>query len=94
MQDQTTGSRKGRAAGKGHEADVDLIAVVAAMAEGEPSVLTIGLANALRAGPCELGHRFPQLGLRAWVEHHAASRPCQLRQWFRPLRRSAPSRRQ
>ncbi|WP_441931429.1 hypothetical protein [Mesorhizobium sp. 2RAF21] len=74
MQDQTTGSRKGRAAGKGHEANVDLIAVVAAIAKGEPRVLTIRLANALPSGPFELGRRPLQSGLRAWVEHQTGHR--------------------
>jgi hypothetical protein len=48
---------------------VDLIAVVVAMTEQGPSVLTIGHANALPSGPFELGHRSLQFGLRTWVEH-------------------------
>lgn len=46
----------------------DLIAVVIAVTEGEPRVLTISQAQALPSGPFELGHRSLQSGLRAWVE--------------------------
>lgn len=66
MQDQATVTRK---AGRAHDANVDLIAVVVAMTEQGPSVLTIGHANALPSGPFELGHRSLQFGLRTWVEH-------------------------
>lgn len=46
----------------------DLIAVVIAVTDGEPRVLTISQAQALPSGPFELGHRSLQSGLRAWVE--------------------------
>lgn len=46
----------------------DLIAVVIAVTNGEPRVLTIDQAGALPSGPFELGHRSLQSGLRAWVE--------------------------
>ncbi|MDX8493078.1 hypothetical protein RFN29_16020 [Mesorhizobium sp. VK22B] len=52
-----------------HDTNVDLIAVVVAMTDHGPSVLTVGQANALPSGPFELGHRSLQSGLRAWVEH-------------------------
>jgi len=68
MHDQARGTRKGRAAGKAHEVNVDLIAVVVAVADREPCVLTVGQANALPSGPFELGHRSLQSGLRGWVE--------------------------
>ncbi|CDX16837.1 conserved hypothetical protein [Mesorhizobium sp. ORS 3324] len=48
---------------------MDLIAVVVAMTDQGPSVLTVGQANALPSGPFELGHRSLQFGLRTWVEH-------------------------
>lgn len=51
----------------------DLIAVLVAVTEGDPRVLTIWDARALPAGPFESGHRSLQTGLRAWVErqtHH------------------------
>lgn len=68
MQGQATGTRKDKAA-KAHEASVDLIAVVVALADQEPCVLTVGEANALPSGPFELGHRSLQFGVRTWVEH-------------------------
>jgi hypothetical protein len=46
----------------------DLIAVVVAVTEGDPRVLTIQGRSALPSGPFELGHRSLQAGLRAWVE--------------------------
>lgn len=46
----------------------DLIAVVVAVTNGEPSVLTIEQAGSLPSGPFELRHRSLQSGLRAWVE--------------------------
>ncbi|KQZ94132.1 hypothetical protein ASD64_04440 [Mesorhizobium sp. Root157] len=52
----------------------DLIAVVIAVTNGEPRVLTIAQATALPSGPFELGHRSLQSGLRTWVEqqtHHS-----------------------
>jgi hypothetical protein len=74
MHDQATGSGHGKAGGKANDVhkalDVhaDLIAVVVAVTDREPCVLTIGQADALPSGPFELGHRSLQSGLRAWVE--------------------------
>ncbi|MCG6113525.1 MAG: hypothetical protein MEQ74_15525, partial [Paracoccus sp.] len=51
----------------------DLIAVLAAVTDGIPAVLTTDDGRSLPSGPFELGHRSLQLGLRAWVEeqtHH------------------------
>ena len=47
---------------------VELIAVLAAVADGSPLVLTIDDGRALPSGPFEVGHRSLQSGLRAWVE--------------------------
>ena len=47
----------------------DLIAVVAAVSNGDPRILTIDRFDSLPSGPFELGHRSLQSGLRAWVEH-------------------------
>lgn len=69
MQDQADTTSKYVAASKAHEANVDLIAVVVAMTDHGPSVLTVGAGNALPSGPFELGHRSLQSGLRGWVEH-------------------------
>lgn len=52
---------------------VNLIAVLAAIKDEEPRVLTIGGGRALPSGPFELAHRSLQSGLRDWVEqqtHH------------------------
>src|SRR3954454_22788866 len=46
----------------------DLIAVLAAVTEGEPRVMTVHDGHALPSGPFEPGHRSLQSGLRAWVE--------------------------
>jgi hypothetical protein len=51
----------------------DLIAVLAAVTDGEPLALTVSDGLALPSGPFESGHRSLQSGLRAWVEqrtHH------------------------
>jgi hypothetical protein len=47
---------------------VELIAVLAAVAEGRPLTMTIDDGRALPSGPFEIGHRSLQSGLRAWVE--------------------------
>lgn len=46
----------------------ELIAVIAAVTDDEPRVLTIENARALPSGPFESAHRSLQAGLRAWVE--------------------------
>ncbi|WP_186332411.1 NUDIX hydrolase [Bordetella genomosp. 13] len=46
----------------------ELVAVLVAVTQGEPRVLTIESASALPAGPFEVEHRSLQSGLRAWVE--------------------------
>ena len=48
--------------------NVDLIAVLVAVTDGQPCVMTIRQARSLPSGPFELGHRSLQSGLRAWVE--------------------------
>ena len=47
---------------------VNLIAVLVAVREDQPRVLTIGGGDALPSGPFELAHRSLQSGLRDWVE--------------------------
>ncbi|NGN43680.1 hypothetical protein G6N74_21680 [Mesorhizobium sp. CGMCC 1.15528] len=51
-----------------HAIAADLIAVLVAVTNGQPSVLTIQQASALPSGPFELSHRSLQSGLRDWVE--------------------------
>ncbi len=51
----------------------ELTAVIVAVTDGQPRVLTIEHAQALPSGPFEPGHRSLQAGLRSWVEtqtHH------------------------
>ncbi|RRI01559.1 hypothetical protein EH240_14525 [Mesorhizobium tamadayense] len=68
MHHQAKGTRKDRVAIKADEAKVDLIAVVVAVNDIEPCVLTIGQADILPSGPFVLEHRSLQSGLRGWVE--------------------------
>jgi hypothetical protein len=51
-----------------HAVTANLIAVLVAVSDGEPRVMTLRDASALPSGPFELGHRSLQSGLRAWVE--------------------------
>ncbi|UVK35663.1 hypothetical protein LHFGNBLO_006512 (plasmid) [Mesorhizobium sp. AR10] len=69
MDHKKTGTRKDRAAIKAGQVKVDLIAVVVAVNDSEPCVLTIGRMNTLPSGPFALEHRSLQSGLRGWVEH-------------------------
>ncbi|TGV11321.1 hypothetical protein EN816_23940 [Mesorhizobium sp. M8A.F.Ca.ET.173.01.1.1] len=63
------GNRKGTVGGKANDVvKADLIAVVVAVNNSHPCVLTIAQANALPSGPFELAHRSLQSGLRGWVE--------------------------
>ncbi|MCH4561220.1 MULTISPECIES: NUDIX hydrolase [Mesorhizobium] len=69
MDDQGKPTRQRRSGGKtGNNVNADLIAVVVAMNNSVPCVLTIPQANALPSGPFELAHRSLQSGLRGWVE--------------------------
>lgn len=47
---------------------VDLVAVLAAVTDGQPRVMSIRDGTALPSGPFELDDRSLQSGLRAWVE--------------------------
>ena len=47
---------------------VNLIAVLVAVRDDQPRILTIGGGRALPSGPFELAHRSLQSGLRDWVE--------------------------
>src|SRR5690606_26053850 len=53
--------------------ETELVAVLVAVSQGQPRVLTRGGNHVLPAGPFESSHRSLQAGLRAWVEaqtHH------------------------
>ncbi|TNE68657.1 MAG: hypothetical protein EP336_04160 [Rhodobacteraceae bacterium] len=49
-------------------AHAELIAVLVAVTDNEPRVMTLGAGAALPSGPFETGHRSLQSGLRAWIE--------------------------
>lgn len=56
-----------------HPVSAELVAVLVAVTDGAPRVLTTECASALPAGPFQLLHRSLQAGLRNWVEaqtHH------------------------
>lgn len=56
-----------------HAVAVELVAVLVAVTDNEPRVLTTNHGETLPAGPFEQQHRSLQAGLRAWVEeqtHH------------------------
>ncbi len=46
----------------------DLVAVLVAVTDGQPKIMTLTNASALPSGPFEFAHRSLQSGLRAWVE--------------------------
>ncbi|TIV62130.1 hypothetical protein [Mesorhizobium sp.] len=67
MHDQATRNKNGNS-WEGRDINLDLIAVVAAVTDREPCVLTVGQRDSLPSGPFELSHRSLQSGLRDWVE--------------------------
>lgn len=50
-------------------AQAELIAVLAAVTDGAPRVMTVRSGEALPSGPFESNHRSLQGGLRAWIEN-------------------------
>ena len=56
------------AAKAGDRIAADLIAVLVAVTDGQPRVMTLRDSSALPSGPFELDHRSLQSSLRAWVE--------------------------
>jgi hypothetical protein len=57
-----------KASGSANTITADLVAVLVAVTDGEPKIMTIANASALPSGPFEFAHRSLQSGLRAWVE--------------------------
>ena len=55
-------------------AHAELMAVLAAVTNGEPRVMTVRGGEALPSGPFELGHRTLQSGLREWI-HEQTGHP-------------------
>ena len=49
-------------------AQAELIAVLVAVTDNEPRVMTLRAGEALPSGPFETGHRSLQAGLHAWIE--------------------------
>jgi hypothetical protein len=83
MHDETSKIlKRNRSSDQGHGVNVDLIALLVAVTDGQPCVLTIGQANALPSGPFELGHRSLQSGLRAWVERQTGHPPGYIEQLY------------
>ena len=62
------GLRKASKMGAANATTADLVAVLVAVTDGEPKIMTIANAGALPSGPFEFAHRSLQTGLRAWVE--------------------------
>ena len=60
--------RKASKTGTTNATTADLVAVLVAVTDGEPKIMTIANAGALPSGPFEFTHRSLQTGLRAWVE--------------------------
>lgn len=61
---------------------VELIAVLTAINDDGPAVLTIGGGQRLPSGPFEQAHRSLQTGLRRWVEHLTGHRPGYIEQLY------------
>jgi hypothetical protein len=60
--------RKASKTGTANATTADLVAVLVAVTDGEPKIMTIANDGALPSGPFEFKHRSLQTGLRAWVE--------------------------
>ncbi|QPF82113.1 hypothetical protein IC762_20265 [Bradyrhizobium genosp. L] len=52
----------------GNAITADLVAVLVAVTDGTPEIMTIAGGSALPSGPFEFSHRSLQTALRAWVE--------------------------
>jgi hypothetical protein len=59
---------KARTPGSIDAITADLVAVLVAVTDGQPKIMTIANASALPSGPFQFGHRSLQAGLRSWVE--------------------------
>ncbi len=66
----------------GQAVTAELLAVVVAMVEGRPSVLTLGEPPRLPAGPLLPSHRSLQAATRAWVEEQTGRRLGHLEQLY------------
>ena len=66
----------------GQAVTAELLAVVVAMVDGRPAVLTLGEPPRLPAGPLLPSHRSLQAATRAWVEEQTGRRPGYLEQLY------------
>lgn len=62
--------------------NAELIAVLTAVTDGQPRVMTIASGDSLPSGPLETGHRSLQHGLRAWVQEQTGHPPGYLEQLY------------
>ncbi|MGF6309669.1 hypothetical protein ABIB82_004334 [Bradyrhizobium sp. i1.8.4] len=60
--------QKTSAPASGNAVTADLVAVLVAVTDGTPKIITIAGGSALPSGPFEFTHRSLQTALRAWVE--------------------------
>ncbi|MGB2767688.1 MAG: hypothetical protein WBC14_11425, partial [Propionicimonas sp.] len=60
----------------------ELLAVIVAMVDDQPCVLTLGAVPRLPAGPLMPGHRSLQAATRAWVEEQTGRRLGYLEQLY------------
>ncbi|MBR0872414.1 hypothetical protein JQ633_18775 [Bradyrhizobium tropiciagri] len=60
--------QKRSTAPSGNAITADLVAVLVAVTDGTPKIMTIAGGSALPSGPFEFSHRSLQTALRAWVE--------------------------
>ncbi|WP_426442778.1 NUDIX hydrolase [Bradyrhizobium genosp. P] len=60
--------QKNSTSASGNAVTVDLVAVLVAVTDGAPKIVTIAGGSALPSGPFEFTHRSLQTALRAWVE--------------------------
>ena len=61
---------------------VDLVAVLVAVTDGQPRVMTVRDGDALPSGPFEVDDRSLQSGLRAWVERQTGHPPGYIEQLY------------
>ncbi|KWV46951.1 hypothetical protein AS156_21310 [Bradyrhizobium macuxiense] len=61
-------TQKSSAPASGNAITADLVAVLVAVTDGTPRIMTIAGGSALPSGPFEFSHRSLQTALRAWVE--------------------------
>src|SRR3954453_10628946 len=66
--DVAAAPRKSKGSVTANIMSADLVAVLVAVTDGEPKIMTIAKADALPSGPFKFMHRSLQTGLRAWVE--------------------------